>query len=849
MASNAFHKGLSESSFDKLQHENAQLLVELHCVQEALENCYRESQANLNNRSPDELVELHAENQRLRTSVAVQRNVHELESNCALNARLGNILIECADAPSSIFSVLGKLTGFWRQSRRQVPPDALGGKDFSKIIATYSTGGFDAIEKSIASLSVLPSMLANAYTALARQLMNSDRAAAAEAARRAYNLDPKGYRLKWLAFRLHESGEVVEAEAMLDILPAETPFSNSEARQVSQVRNEAKRARKKEAKRLVASTERRAEGDKHLNNPVQERDPQATLSADRERDVAALKEAVARLEDERLVLALERDCLELKLQESEMVSVRTVGENRLLLENLHQAQEELERLADECERLRNVNDEFVAEKQELAAKYEVQSQLHEERVREFGALMDVRVRLEKEGKDLAAKHEAQCRLIEERSRMLDALAAGHEAQGRLIEERDRLIGTLERTKVQLGRERLALSVKHESELRTSEERGRQVDALKQSNFKLEQDRQALAIKHAVQAEVAAERVRELESQRQAIGRIEEEKRALAVAHEMQSKLAGERSLQLEALKQGNAKLEREKRDAQARAAEAVSRELESVKQAKLELEQAKSSQNKRLQSPLVKSGNGDAEIDDLIMDLELVFNGRAIVYVDVGAYVGDVFLKIRRSAKTFRIHEAHLFEPNPTSYTRLTKEVSGGDGPVVHLYNLAVGESGDTRQFISARSMTKVLSGDSGTTEVPSDAFIARCVSLDSQSSIFTDGKINLLKIDVEGREIDVLKSARNLLMAQSVDILYIEVGFNRTGTQQTYFAEVDQLLQGFGYRVMRIYDQKGEWMSDSPVLRRANVAYMSEKFARAHPFSLIQELQELRSRVSAISN
>lgn len=78
-------------------------------------------------------------------------------------------------------------------------------------------------------------MQANAWTALSRHLMQNKRDHAAEAARRAYALDPKPYRLKWLAFRLHEAGDVIEAAAMLELLPADTPFSSSETRQAGRL--------------------------------------------------------------------------------------------------------------------------------------------------------------------------------------------------------------------------------------------------------------------------------------------------------------------------------------------------------------------------------------------------------------------------------------------------------------------------------------------------------------------------------------------------------------------------------------------------------------------------------------
>jgi FkbM family methyltransferase len=361
----------------------------------------------------------------------------------------------------------------------------------------------------------------------------------------------------------------------------------------------------------------------------------------------------------------------------------------------------------------------------------------------------------------------------------------------------------------------------------------------------------------MQSSVAAERVNEIEALKQAKAKLEEEKRVLAKGLEAQSKAAEERARQLESLTQAKAKLEQERqaltdgRDAQARVAQERGREIESLKQTTIKLEQEKAAVVKQRSAAAgVGSGNrGDADIDDLIGDLEVFFNGKAIIYADVGAYVGDVFMKINSSVKSFSIHEAHLFEPNPASYEQLLSKVSGIEKPIVHTYNVAVGASSDEHRFIPAKSMTKALLSTLPAESAPDDVFTVGCVGLDRQSFVFTDGKINLLKIDVEGRELDVLSSARELLTAQSVDILYIEVGFNRTGNQQAYFAEVDQFLQEFGYRVMRVYEQKEEWMKGSPLLRRANIAYMSENFANAHPLALMRELRSLKERIQELSD
>ncbi|MFT4066429.1 FkbM family methyltransferase [Paraburkholderia sp.] len=911
MANNTDNKDAFESLVSELQRENELLLVQLHHAQEELERNYSGTQpvapslttgskSGVTNASviasgwvADELPEMHAENRRLQALVDAQKKIHERESNHALNAWLGNILIEGVDAPVSLFSVPGKLVRIWRQSTRRIPPAALGGKDFSKVIAAWQSGGFNAVEKVIGAQSIAPAMQAQGYTALARHLGKDDRANAAEAARRAYDLDPKAFRLKWLAFRLHEAGDVVEAEAMLELLPVDTQFSESEARQAKQLRNEAKRARDSEAKQKTAFAERRAAAEKQLSNLARERDQQSRLAIDREREVTALKQSKAKLEQEKTILSArhesqarlldecnrelealkhaksqlqkenallveQRDQSETELRDALDASIQKSGDNELLLENLHRVQEELEQVFAERESLQRVNVQLDAQVCDA-----------QERARELEALKAAKATVEQELQALAVRHEVELRIAEERLRELDALrqtkalleqekqslTIRHEVLSNVVAERAKELDTLKQTKMQLEQEKHALTTAQEAQARAMEERTRQIDLLKQEKTKLEQEKHSLTVRHEVLSGVAAERAKELDALKQTKMQVEQEKHALSTTQEAQAKVVEEHTRQIDLLKQAKTKLEQEKqlliegRDMQARIAEERGGELTSLKQAKAKLEQEKAALEKLKRAIVPKTNKGDADIDDLLVDLELFFNGKAIIYVDVGAYVGDVFLKIKRSSKRFRIHEAHLFEPNPNSYAQLTSKISGSDSTVVHTYNLAIAESSDTHRFIPAKSMTKALSVDLVSEPGPGDVFTARCVSLDSQAPIFTDGKINLLKIDVEGKEMDVLASARKLLERQSIDILYIEVGFNRSGTQQTYFAEVDQFLQTFGYRVLRIYEQKEEWMRDSPLLRRANIAYMSEKFANAHPLKLMQELQELKNRLNELTD
>ncbi|GAB6059391.1 hypothetical protein JCM31598_25080 [Desulfonatronum parangueonense] len=243
----------------------------------------------------------------------------------------------------------------------------------------------------------------------------------------------------------------------------------------------------------------------------------------------------------------------------------------------------------------------------------------------------------------------------------------------------------------------------------------------------------------------------------------------------------------------------------------------------------------------------DAEIDDMINDLQPFFEGKFITYVDIGACIGDVFKKIYNS-KAFKIREAHLYEPNPINYKELIANIKNYNISSLHAYNFAIGSQESEKNFTAAGPMTKSIDL-SFYTDKYTNTFSVKSYSLDTLSEAYTDSHINILKIDVEGAEIDVLKGANKLLSKQNVDVIYIEVGFNTHGTQQTFFGKIDNFLQNYNYRVFKIYEQKNEWLQDSPLLRRCNFAYMSRQFADANPLKKTQEIAKLNKEIAKLKS
>lgn len=255
-----------DARIKELTEENELLFEQLHVVQEELEKYYHKlkdceqrkgSGADAGSSVvviPPQASEALAENLKLRALVTQQQAALQVESTNSLAARLGEMLIKGVSSAGSFIALPVRLRRMWKALDQTVPPAALGGKSFQKVLDAHAAGGSEAVEKLLDSVFLSPVMRANAYTALARQVLLTDARQAADLARLAWETDPRPYRLKWLAFRLHEADDAINAEALLDMLPADISMSDSEERQAARLRQEAKRERARQAQKATEAS-------------------------------------------------------------------------------------------------------------------------------------------------------------------------------------------------------------------------------------------------------------------------------------------------------------------------------------------------------------------------------------------------------------------------------------------------------------------------------------------------------------------------------------------------------------------------------------------------------------------
>lgn len=137
----------------------------------------------------------------------------------------------------------------------------------------------------------------------------------------------------------------------------------------------------------------------------------------------------------------------------------------------------------------------------------------------------------------------------------------------------------------------------------------------------------------------------------------------------------------------------------------------------------------------------------------LIMDDNFNLFVDVGAHAGETIVDILRSASGGSIKQVIAFEPDPNNFNKLQLNVSSISDVEMHLYENACIDTDRKLHFSSAlgvNSTCQVYGGELDVIEVDG-------VALDSLRRKF-DFSNALIKLDIEGSELQALSGARRLL-------------------------------------------------------------------------------------------
>jgi FkbM family methyltransferase len=191
--------------------------------------------------------------------------------------------------------------------------------------------------------------------------------------------------------------------------------------------------------------------------------------------------------------------------------------------------------------------------------------------------------------------------------------------------------------------------------------------------------------------------------------------------------------------------------------------------------------------------------ETVILDrLKRSFNGPYRIF-DVGSNRGQ-FLTMAMSHMQGQDVELHCFEPGKLAFEHLTRAAAGK--PNVHLNNIGLGaeQSNAVLHYDHAgselASLTKRKLDHFGISNEGSEIVVIDTV--DNYCAAKGIDRIDLLKVDIEGHELDCFTGAKSMFAKKAIGMVSLEFGGANIDTR-TYFRDFWYFFEPLGMDLYRI--------------------------------------------------
>jgi FkbM family methyltransferase len=182
----------------------------------------------------------------------------------------------------------------------------------------------------------------------------------------------------------------------------------------------------------------------------------------------------------------------------------------------------------------------------------------------------------------------------------------------------------------------------------------------------------------------------------------------------------------------------------------------------------------------------------------LMGGGRGLVAVDVGANIGQTVHRLRAALNAPVIH---AFEPSPSTFAELRRRTEGV--PDLYLANRALGARPGTMELIENihSDMSSFLEiGAYGWGEVRSRTPV-KVGTLDEHCEDFSIDRLDLVKSDTQGYDLEVLRGAQGLLGDRRIHLVFIEINFIEVYDGLPRVDAILGFMQDHGFRLVSFYN------------------------------------------------
>lgn len=195
---------------------------------------------------------------------------------------------------------------------------------------------------------------------------------------------------------------------------------------------------------------------------------------------------------------------------------------------------------------------------------------------------------------------------------------------------------------------------------------------------------------------------------------------------------------------------------------------------------------------------------------------RSPVVFDVGANVGQTAHDI---ALFFPQAKAYCFEPVGDTFKRLAERfgkkqnftlIQAALGSMPGQLDICLHHDSELNTLVPNQPRTGDLTGFVETISVD---------TVDHFSVVNSINQIDILKMDVQGWELEVLEGAKRLIAGSQIRFILAEVGFRKSDSDMQYFEDLNSFLESHGYWLCGFYDQF-RWGPSKQFVGFANALY-----------------------------
>ncbi|MGQ0584896.1 MAG: FkbM family methyltransferase [Reyranella sp.] len=172
------------------------------------------------------------------------------------------------------------------------------------------------------------------------------------------------------------------------------------------------------------------------------------------------------------------------------------------------------------------------------------------------------------------------------------------------------------------------------------------------------------------------------------------------------------------------------------------------------------------------------------------------VIFDVGANIGQTATVLVRHAPDAEIY---CFEPGQGPFRALQAKFQNRKN--MHLLNVALGSHPQKLALqVSENSELNTLVPRAGA-DAANATQMTEVTTVDDVVAAHGISHLDLLKIDVQGWEMEVMRGAANLVANQNLIFVFAEVAFKSTETEMQQFGELHAHLEKSGFVLCGFYD------------------------------------------------